>query len=80
MVTILARAAFSQDMAETLHTYFGAYERDGVVTIEVTDRGLWLFHPHSRTRQFLGLARLPEQDPSAGEIGDRKDAVQSRVI
>ena len=50
-------AGFSVDMAETLKTYFDAYAVDGRVSIEVTDRGLWL-----QTRiggvQFLGSTEI----------------------
>jgi hypothetical protein len=59
MTTVLAVAEFTQDMAETLESYFQAYAADGVVTVEVTDRGLWLVNPRYPSRQFLGLARLP---------------------
>lgn len=59
MTTVLAVAEFTQDMAETLESYFQAYASDGVVTVEVTDRGLWLVNPRYPSRQFLGLARLP---------------------
>lgn len=46
-------------MVETLSEHFTTYQADGVVSIEVTSRGLWLQHPLTGTRQFLGLARLP---------------------
>lgn len=52
-------AEFTKDMIETLSTFFGAYAKDGMVTIEVTNRGLWLPNPFGG-RQFLGLARLPQ--------------------
>lgn len=60
MVRSLANAEFTRDMVETLNEYFKAYEVDGVVTVEVTDHGLWLPNPHCQSRQFLGLAKLPE--------------------
>ena len=56
MVKILAKADFSADMAATLLTYFGTYAEDGVVSVEVTDCGLWLVNPHAPSRQFLGFA------------------------
>ncbi len=62
MVKVFATAEFTADMAATLGTYFAVYADDGVVSIEVTDRGLWLVNPRYPSRQFLGLARLP-QDP-----------------
>ncbi len=49
-----AEAAFSVDMAETLFRYFDAYQVDGIVTVEVTDKGLWLKSPVGEGRQFLG--------------------------
>jgi hypothetical protein len=59
---ILAVAEFTADMAATLNKHFAAYADDGIVTLEVSNRGLWLVHPVVGSRQFLGLARLP---PSA---------------
>lgn len=56
---IYAVAEFTADMVETLSEHFTTYQADGVVSIEVTSRGLWLQHPATGTRQFLGLARLP---------------------
>ena len=56
----LAKAEFSKDMVETMLTYFDNYAEDGVLTIEVTQWGLWLPHPETNSRQFLGLARLPD--------------------
>jgi hypothetical protein len=79
VTTIIATAEFTEDMAETLQSYFAAYQRVGVVKVEVTDRGLWLFNPHSGTRQFLGSARilpssnLPEQR-IPGELAKLMDA------
>lgn len=59
MIEVLGTAEFSEDMVETLRTYFIDYAVGGVVGVEVTDRGLWLVNPDGRSRQFLGLARLP---------------------
>ena len=61
--TVLAEAAFSQDMAETLFQYFGDYERGGVVRVEVTTHGLWIRHPSFPARKFLGLAERPGARP-----------------
>lgn len=58
MVDVIATAEFSEDMAETLQNYFRDYAVDGVVSVEVSDRGLWLVNPDG-SRQFLGLARFP---------------------
>ena len=55
-------AKFTRDMTETLVTFFHCYERDGVVTLQVTERGLWLVNPLNGSRQFLGQALLPEPD------------------
>ena len=66
----IATAEFTADMVETLLTFFQSYEVDGIVRVEVTSHGLWLPNPHTKTRQFLGLARLPDQSvlrgPSTG--------------
>ncbi|KIT16582.1 hypothetical protein [Jannaschia aquimarina] len=59
---VMAEVAFTRDMVETLNTYFSAYQDDGVVTITVTDGGLYLENPTTASRQFLGLARLAD-DP-----------------
>ena len=58
---IYAVAELTADMVETLSEHFATYQIDGVVSIEVTSRGLWLQHPTTGTRQFLGLARLPNE-------------------
>lgn len=55
-------AEFTRDMVDTLHQYFDAYEQDGVVSVEVSNHGLWLPNPVTGGRQFLGLARFPEPD------------------
>ena len=57
---IIAEAEFTEDMAKTLYFYFDTYAVDGVVQVEVTKAGLWLPHPILGNRQFLGLARLPD--------------------
>jgi hypothetical protein len=67
MIRTLAYADFTRDMAETLQTYFAAYEREGVVRVEITDHGLWLRHPDSCTRQFLGSA-FPLQSVLTGPM------------
>jgi len=48
----------TEDMAQTLYTYFSSYEKDGIVTLEMNDMGLWLKNHRSNSRQFLGKARL----------------------
>jgi hypothetical protein len=64
MVKILGTARLTRDMAQTLVTYFDAYAgRDGVVSVELSDRGLWLVNPNHPGRQFLGLADHPETAP-----------------
>lgn len=59
MLKKLGHAEFTIDMVQTLSDYFEAYEVDGVVTVEITNAGLWLPNPHFTSRQFLGLARWP---------------------
>lgn len=58
----MTQACFTADMAETLVRFFHAYAREGVVTLELTERGLWLVHPHDRSRQFLGQAVPNERE------------------
>lgn len=53
---VVAEAAFSRDMVETLLRYFDQYERDGIVRVEVSTHGLWLRPPGVPMRHFLGLA------------------------
>jgi hypothetical protein len=55
-------ARFTRDMVETLLAFFHAYQRDDVVTVQVTERGLWLVNPHTESRQFLGQALLTEAE------------------
>lgn len=55
----IAEAEFSKDMVETMNNYFDQYAENGVLRIEITERGLWLPNPVTGGRQFLGLARLP---------------------
>lgn len=57
---VVGTACFTRDMAETLLTYFDAYATEGVVSVELTTHGLWLPHPSTMTRQFLGRADAPE--------------------
>lgn len=61
-IRVVAEAQFSADMSATLAEYFPAYAVNGVVTVEVTNHGLWLVNPLGG-RQFLGLAKLPS-DPN----------------
>ena len=61
MVRHFAVAKFTRDMVDTLDSYFDVYAVHGVVTVEVTDMGLWLPNPHFTCRQFLGLAELPSR-------------------
>lgn len=48
-------------MVETLRRYFDEYEIDGVVRIDVTDKGLWLPMPENEGQKFLGSVKLFEQ-------------------
>lgn len=59
MIEHQARAEFTRDMVETLNEYFDTYQVNGVVTVEITNAGLWLPNPHFSSRQFLGLAKWP---------------------
>ncbi|AUH66814.1 hypothetical protein FNJ84_19810 [Paracoccus sp. M683] len=61
LTRILTEAEFTKDMVETMLEYFDQYAVDGVLRVEVTNRGLWLPNPIVPGRQFLGLARLPDE-------------------
>lgn len=58
---VIAEAAFTYDMAETLLKYFMQYQKDGIVRVEVTDHGLWLKRHDVPVRHMLGLAEMPEE-------------------
>lgn len=58
----LAEATFSIDMVETLLKYFEHYSINGFVTVEITDRGLWLRNPIGG-RQFLGATKMIKMRP-----------------
>ena len=54
----LATAEFTRDMVDTLQKHFDKYQVNGVVQIEVTDKGLWLPNPVDGGQQFLGSVSL----------------------
>lgn len=58
-------ACFTKDMVDTLRAFFHVYQLDGVVTIQLTEQGLWLVHPQTGSRQFLGQAVLSEEEAQA---------------
>ncbi len=55
----MQKMRFTQDMVKTMLEYFTVYAVDGVVTLERTEKGVWLQNPDG-SRQFLGKADLPE--------------------
>lgn len=56
----LGTAEFTRDMVETLLEYFDTYaDREGVITLEIHEGGIFLPPLFGGARQFLGLARLP---------------------
>jgi len=57
----LVRAEFTRDMVETLRQCFDDYQVNGVVRIDVTDKGLWLPVPGDGAQKFLGSAKLIDQ-------------------
>ena len=57
----LATAEFTIDMVETLRQYFDQYQVNGVVKIDVTDKGLWLPVPGDNSKKFLGSVKLFDQ-------------------
>lgn len=71
-------ACFTEDMADTLRKFFHAYQVDGVVTIQLVGTGLWLVNPHNGSKQFLGQAKLTEQEEQ--ERVRRLAGVQSREM
>lgn len=61
---ILAVAKLDKSMVKTLSDYFDNYAVEGVVSVEVTDFGLWLINRNG-SRQFLGSTTvLPERSQS----------------
>ena len=54
---------FTEDMVDTLKKYFSVYASEGVVNMEANAVGLWLINPENNTRQFLGKALPPNQNP-----------------
>ncbi len=66
-----ATADFTIDMAITLTSHFDQYATDGVVSVEVTTRGLWLPNPYTHTRQFLGSA-YKFSEHRHGDIGRKE--------
>lgn len=58
---VIAEAAFTYDMVETLLKFFMQYQKDGIVKVEVTDHGLWLKRPDVPVRHMLGLAEMPAE-------------------
>ncbi len=59
----LATAEFTKEMVKTLEKYFDDYQVDGVVRLDVTDKGLWLPVPGQERRKFLGSVSVFD-DPS----------------
>ncbi len=58
-MTSIAVAEFSRDMLDTLVADFDIYARNGVVSVEVTENGLWLANPSTGRRVILGVTGLP---------------------
>jgi hypothetical protein len=55
-------AEFTSDMLHTLVEYFDHFACDeGVISIEVNMMGIWLEDPNTKTKKFVGKARLSEQ-------------------
>lgn len=54
----LATAEFTKDMVDTLKTYFDEYQTDGVVRVDVTDKGLWLRQTGGQGQKFLGSVKV----------------------
>lgn len=56
----LGTAEFTRDMVETLLEHFDTFaDKDGVISLEIREGGIFLPPLIGDHRQFLGLARLP---------------------
>ena len=53
-VRVVAVVEMTEEMIGTLVENFSSYARNGVVQIEVSDHGLWLPHPVTGLRHYLG--------------------------
>jgi hypothetical protein len=58
-------ALFTEDMVDTLRAFFRIYQVGGVVSIQLVGNGLWLVNPHDGSRQFLGQAKLTDEEEQA---------------
>ncbi len=53
---------YTEDMIDTLKENFNEYQTDGIITILINARGLWLKNPKMpRTPSFLGKAEKIEK-------------------
>ncbi len=66
------------DMAETIWTYFDAFQSDGQVLIESNVRGLWFVTQLGR-RPFIGLARLHAGVPGVRTLAPKRQGEQNEV-
>ena len=60
----LATAEFTKDMVETLRRYFDEFETNGIVRVDVTDKGLWLHQDDGQGQKFLGSVKPFRSDGS----------------
>lgn len=54
------RMRLTRDMAETLLEHFERFARDGAVTLEMNEAGVWFVDPETDRVMFLGQADLSE--------------------
>jgi hypothetical protein len=71
---------FTIDMVETLLAFFHAYQSDDVVTLQLTERGLWLVNPHNGSRQFLGQAVLTDAQRERMEVERARREQQRKEV
>ena len=56
-------AEFTQDMLRTMIEYFDHFaDVEGVLSVEVTELGVWVEEPTTKTKKFIGKARYSLRD------------------
>lgn len=56
-------AEFTQDMLRTMIEYFDYFaDVEGVLSVEVTELGVWVEEPTTKAKKFIGMARYSQRD------------------
>ena len=56
-------AEFTQDMLRTMIEYFDYFaDVEGVLSVEVTELGVWVEEPTTKAKKFIGKARYSQRD------------------